>query len=168
MATHSSVLSWRIPGMGEPGGLPSLGSQRVGHNWSDLAAAALDHWKSKRILEKHLLLIDYTKTFHYVDHNKLWEILRDGNTRPASWEICTQVKKQEIELDVEQWAGSKLGKDYVKAIYRHPAHSTSMQSTSCKMPGWMKHKLESRLMGETSITSDMQMTPLLRQKAKKN
>ena len=79
-----------------------------------------------------------------------------------------QVKKQQLELDVEQQTGSKLGKEYIKAAYCHPAYLTYMQSTSCKMPGWMKHKLESRLPGEISITADMQMTPLLWQKVKKN
>ena len=72
-----------------------------------------------------------------------------------------QVKKQQLEPDMEQQTGSKLGKEYIKAVYYHPAYVTSMQSTSCKMPGWMKHKLESRLLGETSITSDTQMTPPL-------
>ena len=69
-----------------------------------------------------------------------------------------QAKKQQLELDVEQWTGSKLGNEYVKAVYCHLAYLTYMQSTSCKMPDWMKHKLESRLPGEMSITSDMQMT----------
>ena len=78
-----------------------------------------------------------------------------------------QVKKQQLELDMEQ-TGSKLGKEYVKAVYYHPAYLTYMQSTSCDMLGWMKHKLKSRLPGERSITSDMQMTPPLLQKAKKN
>ena len=68
-----------------------------------------------------------------------------------------QDKKQHLEPDMEQWAGSKLGKEYVKAVYSHLAYLTCMQSTSCEMPGWMKHKLESRLLGEISITSDMQM-----------
>ena len=80
-------------------------------------------------------------------------------TWPASWGICMQVKKQQLELDMEQQTGSKSGKEYVKAVYCHPAYLTSMQSTSCEMPGWIKHKLESRLPGEISITSDMQMTP---------
>ena len=62
----------------------------------------------------------------------------------------------------------KLGKEYIKAIYCHPAYLTYMQSTSCEMLGWMKHQLESRLPGEISITSDMQMTPPLRQKVKRN
>ena len=79
-----------------------------------------------------------------------------------------QVKKQHLEVDMEQQADSKLGKEYVKAVYCHPAYLTCMQTTSWEFPGWMKHKLESRLPGETSITSDMQITPPLWQKAKKN
>ena len=79
-----------------------------------------------------------------------------------------QVKKQQLELDIEQQTGSKSGKEYVKAVYCHPAYLTYIQSTSCKMVGWMKHKLESRLPGEISITSDMQMTPPLWQKVKKS
>ena len=79
-----------------------------------------------------------------------------------------QVKKQQVELDMEQQTGSKLGKQYIKAVYCYPSYLTSMQSTSCEMLGWMKHKLESRLLGERSTTSDMQMTPHLWQKAKRN
>ena len=79
-----------------------------------------------------------------------------------------QVKKQQLELDIEQQTGSKLGKEYVKAVYYHPAYLTYMQSTSYEMPAWIKHKLESRLSGEISITSDMQMTPPLWQKVKRN
>ena len=67
-----------------------------------------------------------------------------------------QVKKQPVEPDMEQQTGSKLGKEYVKAVNCHPAHLTYMQNALCKMPGWMKHKLESRLLEEISITSDMQ------------
>ena len=66
-----------------------------------------------------------------------------------------QVEKQQLELDMEQQTDSKSGKEYVKAVYCHSACLTSMQSTSCEMPGWMKHKLESKLLGEVSITSDM-------------
>ena len=69
---------------------------------------------------------------------------------------------------MEQWIGSKLGKEYVKAIYCYPAYLTYMQSTSYEMLGWMKNKLESGLLGEISVTSDMQMIPCLQQKAKKN
>ena len=79
-----------------------------------------------------------------------------------------QVKKQQLKLDMEQEICSKSGKEYVKAIYRHPAYLTYMQSISCEMPSWMKHKLESRLPGEISVTSDTQMTPPLWQKVKKN
>ena len=79
-----------------------------------------------------------------------------------------QVKKQQLEADMEQQTGSKLGKKYIKAVYSHPVYLTYMQSTSCKTPGWMKHKLESRLMGEISIISDMQITLPLGQKMKRN
>ena len=79
-----------------------------------------------------------------------------------------QVRKQQLELDMKQQTGSKLGKEYVKAVYCHPAYLTYIPSTLCEMPGWVKDKLESRLLGEISITSDMQMTPPLWQKAKKN
>ena len=88
-------------------------------------------------------------------------------TLPASWEICMQVKKQQLEPNMEQWTASKLGKEYVKAVYCHTAYLTYMHSTSCEMLGWMKHKLESRLPGEISIiTSDMQIIPPLWKKAK--
>ena len=79
-----------------------------------------------------------------------------------------QFKKQQLELDMEQQTGSKLGKEYVKAVYCHLAYLTHMRSTSCEMPGWVKYKMESKLPGELSITSDMQMTPPLWQKAKRN
>ena len=79
-----------------------------------------------------------------------------------------QVKKQQLEPDMEQKIGSKLGKEYVKAVYCNPTNLTYMQSASCEMLGWMKHKLKSRLLGEISITSDMKMTSPLWQKAKKN
>ena len=75
-----------------------------------------------------------------------------------------QVRNKQLELDMEQKTGSKLGKEYVKAVYCHPAYLTYMQSTLCEMLDWMKHKLESRLPGEIPITSDMQMTPPLWQK----
>ena len=94
---------------------------------------------------------------------KRWEF---QTTWPVSWEICMQVKKQQLELGMEQQTGSKSGKEYVKAVYCHHAYLTYMQSTSWEMLGWMKHKLESRLQGEISITSDVQMTPPLWQKVK--
>ena len=79
-----------------------------------------------------------------------------------------QVKKQQLELDMEQQAGSKSGKEYIKPVYCHPAYLTSMQSTSWETLGWKKHKLESKLPGEISIISDIHMTPPLWQKVKKN
>ena len=75
--------------------------------------------------------------------------------------------QEETELDTEQWTSSKLRKEYVKAVYCHPAYLNYMQSTSCEMPGWMKHKLESRLPGEVTVTSDMQMTPPYGRKQRK-
>ena len=79
-----------------------------------------------------------------------------------------QVKKQQLELDMEKQIGSKSGKEYIKAVYCHPANLAYIQRMLCEMSGWIKHKLESRLLGEISITSDMQMTPSLWQKVKKN
>ena len=96
---------------------------------------------------------------------KKWEYQA---TWTASCNLCMQVKKQQLELDMEQQTSSKLGKEYIKDVYCHPAYLTYMQSTSWEMLGWMKHKLESRLPGEISITSDMQMPPPLWQKVKKN
>ena len=95
---------------------------------------------------------------------KRWEY---QTTWSASWEICMQDKKQQLEPDMEQQTGSKSAKEYVKAVYCHPAYLTSMQSTSWEMLDWMKFELESRLPGEISITSDMQMTHLW-QKVKRN
>ena len=119
----------------------------------------------------YFCFIDYAKTFDYVDHNKLRKILKETGIPdhlPVSWEICMHVRKQQLERDIKQQTGSKLGKVYVKAVYCHPAYLTYMQSTSWEMLGWMKHKLESRLPGEISIISEMQMTPPLWQKVKKN
>ena len=79
---------------------------------------------------------------------KRWEY---QTISPASWETCMQVKKQQLELDMEQQTGSKLRKEYVKAVYCHLAYLTCMQSTSWEMPGWIKHNLESRLLGEPQI-----------------
>ena len=88
------------------------------------------------------------------------------NTLPTCWEICMQVKKQQLEPYIEQQSDSRLVKEYIKAVCCPPASLTYMQTTSCEMPGWMKLKLEYRVLGETAITSDMQMTPHLCKKAK--
>ena len=76
--------------------------------------------------------------------------------------------QEATEVDMEQWTGSQLVKEYIKAVYCHPAYLTSMQSTLCEMVGWMNHKLESRLPGDVSVTSDRQMIPPLWQKVKRN
>ena len=152
MATHSSVLAWRIPGTGEPGGLPSVGLHRVGHDWSDLAAAhaskvmlkilqarlqeymnrelqdvqaglqkaeepeiklptSAGSWKKQESSTKiYFCFIDYANAIDSVDHNKMWKFFKRQEyqtTWPASWEICMQVKKQQLEADVEQQTGSK-------------------------------------------------------------
>ena len=124
------------------------------------------HWIIEKTREFHkniyFCFIDYTKAFLTV-----WSTTNGGNFLKR-WEYlttltasCMQVKKQQLELDMEQWTASKLGKVYVKAVYCHPAYLTYMQSTSWKMSSWVNHKLESRLPGEISITSDMQMIPPL-------
>ena len=87
---------------------------------------------------------------------KRWE---NQTTWLASWETCTQIKKQQLELDMEQHTGSKLGKEYLKAVYCHPDYLTYMQITSWEKLDWMKQKLESRLLLEISTTSGMQMIP---------
>ena len=97
-----------------------------------------------------------------MDHNKLWKILKEMGI--SDHLICLlrnlPVGQKATELAIEQWTGSKLGKEYIKAIYCHPVYLTYMQSTSCEMLGWMKHKLELRLPGEISTTSDVHIIPL--------
>ena len=133
------------------------------------------HWITEKAREFqkniYFCFIDYVKAFNVWITTTCGKFLKRWEyqtTLPASRETCMQVKKQQLELNMEQQIGSKLGKEYVKAVYCPPAHLTYMQSTSWEMPGWIKHKLESRLPGEISITSDMQMTPLLWEKAKRN
>ena len=115
----------------------------------------LDHQKSKRIPEKQLFLLYWLCQSLWLcasqQTGKFLERWEYQTTWPATWEICMQVKKQQLELNMEQQTDSKS----VKAVYCHPAYLTSMQSTSWEMLGWMKHKLESKLPGEISITSDM-------------
>ena len=99
-----------------------------------------------------------------INCGKFWKRWEYQTTWPASWEICMQVREQQLELDIEQQTVSKSEKEYIKAVYCHPAYLTYMQSTSWETLGWRKHKLESRLRGQMSMTSDMQMTPLLGRK----
>ena len=130
------------------------------------------HRKSKGIAEKHLLLFtDNTKAFDCVDHDKLRTILKEMEIPDhltcflrnlyAGQEAIVRTGHGTIDV-------SKLGMEYIKAVHCHPAYLTCMQSTSCKILGWMKHKLESRLPGEISVTSDIQMTPSLWHKVKRD
>ena len=152
--------------------LPDIKAQfREGRETRDQTASICCTIEKAREFQKNFYFIDYAKAFDCVGHNKLWTVLKEmgiPDHLTCLLEICIQVKKQQLELEMKQWTGSKLGKEYVKAVYCHPAYLTYMHSTSCEMPGWMKHKLESRLPGEISVISDMQMTPPLWQKVKKN
>ena len=105
-----------------------------------------------------------------MDHNKLWKILKDmGIPDHPTCLLRKLYTGQEVtELDMEQQPGSKSEKEYVKAVYCHPAYLTYIQSTSRETLGWMRHRLESGLPEEISITLDTKMTPSLWQKAKKN
>jgi len=117
----------------------------------------------------YFCFIDYTKAFDFVDHNKLWKILKEMGIPDHLTCLLRNLyagPEAKLEPDIDQSTGSKLGKEYLKAVYCHPAYLTYMRSTSSEMPGWMKHKLGSRSSGEISITSDMQMTPPLWQKVK--
>ena len=96
----------------------------------------MDRQKSKFQKNIYFCFIDYAKAFDCVDHNKLWKILKEmgyQTTWSASWEICMQVRKQQLELDMEQQTGSKSGKEYIKAVYCHAAYLTYMQSTSWEL-----------------------------------
>ena len=128
--------------------------------------------ENKRVQKNiYFCFIDYAKvltvwiTTHCGKFLKRWVY---ETTWPASWEICMQVKKQQFELNMKQPTGSNSGKEYGKAVYCHRAYLPYMQSKSWEMLDWMKHELQSRFPGEISITSDMQMTPPLWQKVKRN
>ena len=111
----------------------------------------LDHRKSKRVPEKYLLLLYWLRQNLWLcgsqQTGKFWKRWDYQTTLPASWEICMQVRKQQLELVMEQQTGSKLEKEYIRAVCCHLAYLTSTQSTSCKMQCWMKHKVQSRLPG---------------------
>ena len=134
------------------------------------STGSLKQWNNSRKTSTTALLTMPKPLTEWITINcgkflKRWEY---QTTWPASWEIHMQVKKQQLELDMEQQTSSKLRKEYIKAVYCHPAYLIYIQSTSWEMLDWMKHKLKSRFPGEISITSDMQMTPPLWQKVKKN
>ena len=123
----------------------------------------MNHRKSKRVPENIFFFIDYAKAFDCVDHNKLWKILKMGIPDHLTCLLRNLYTGQEATVRT----GDGTTKEHVKAVYCHPAYLTYIQSTSSEMPGWMKHKLESRLLGEISITSDTQMIPPLGQKVKR-
>ena len=119
----------------------------------------------------YFCFIDYAKAFDCVDHNKLWKILREMGI-PDHLTCLLRNLYAGQEATVRTGHGTtdwfQIGKEYVKGVYCHPAYLTCMQSTLWETLGWNKHKLESRLLGEISVTSDMQMTPPLWQKVKRN
>ena len=133
------------------------------------------HWiiEKRREFQKNIYFCftDYAKAFDCMDHNKLWKILQEmGMPDHLTCFLRNLYKGQEATVQTGHgttvWF--QMGKEYVKAVYCYPAYLTYMQSTSWETLGWMKHKLELRLLGKISVTSDMQMTPPLWQKAKKN
>ena len=143
-ARHQQYVNWELPRV-EAGFRESRGA-------TDQIANICWLIKRARELQKNIYFCfnDYAKAFDCVNHSKLWEILKEWEyqtTWPASWENCMKVKKQQLELYMEQQTGSKLGKEYVKVIYCHPAYLTYIKCTSGKMLGRMKHKLGIRIAG---------------------
>ena len=125
----------------------------------------LDHRKSKKFQEKYASLTMLKPLIVWITTN-CGRFSTRPPCLPPEKPVCRSRSK--LELDMEQWTGSKLGKGYIKAVYCYPAYLTYMQSTSCEMLGSMHHRLCSRMAGEMSTASDTQMTPPLWQKAKRN
>ena len=125
------------------------GFRKVRETRDQMANICLIMEKAKEFQKNiYFCFIDYAKAFDCVDHIKLWKILKEMGIPDHLIflrESCMQVNKQQLEPDIEKQTGSKLGKEYIKYVCCHPAYLTSMKSTSCEMPGWMRHKLESRL-----------------------
>ena len=119
------------------------------------------HTKGREFQKNYFRFIAYAKAFDCVYHNRLWKIVKEMGIPDHLTCLLRNLYAghEATKLDMQKQTGSKLGKDYIKAVYCHSAYLTYMQSTSCELPGWMKHKLESRVLGEISITSDMQMIP---------
>ena len=120
------------------------------------------HWiiEKTRKFPPKICFTDSVKGFDFVDHNKLWRIPKQmwiPDHLTCLWETCMQVKKQWLETDMKKWTDSKLGKEYIKTVCCHPAYLTYIQTSSCKMPGWMNHKLESKLTGYICTTSNIEM-----------
>ena len=125
----------------------------------------LDHRKSKGIakiksISAILTMLKPLAVWITTNCGKFFKGWKHLTTLPPSWEVCIQDKKPTVRTGHGANDWFKIRKEYVKAVYRHPSYLTYLQSTSCKMPGWMTHKLESKLPREISTTSDMQMTPL--------
>ena len=119
----------------------------------------------------YFCFIDYAKAFHCLDLNKLWKILKEMEIPDHVTCLLRNLyagQEATVTTGHGTQTGSKSGKEYVKAVYCHPAYLTCVQSTSCEMLGWIMHKLKSGLPGKISVTSDTQMTPPLLQKAKRN
>ena len=150
MATHFSTLAWIIP--------------------MDRGAMVVYPWLGCKQLDKFTSASLITLKPLHGSQQTVKIFQRDGNsqtTLPASWETCMQVKKQQVEPDMKQWTGSKLGKEYIEAMYCHPAYLTSMQSISLEIPSWMKHKLE--LIARRNINNLRYAgDTILMQKAKRN
>ena len=125
--------------------------------------------KKEREFQKdiYFCFTDYAKPFDCMDHNKLWKILKEMEILDQLTCLLTNLYAGQEATVKNNMTVSKLGKEYIKALDCHPVYLTYTQSTSCKMPAWITDKLESRLLGEMSTTSDMQMTPALWQKVKR-
>ena len=138
-------------------------------DWTELNWIAL--WKKQENSRKTSALLTILKPLTvWITRKcgKFWKRWEYQTIWPVSWGACKWVKKQQLEPCMEQLIGSRSRKEYVTAVYCHPAYLTYVQSTSWKTLGWMTHKLESRFLGEISITSYMQVTPPFWQKAKRN
>ena len=145
---------------------------RKGRGMRDQIANILWIIKKARKFRKsiYFCFIDYAKFFAVWITTNCGKFLEMGTSDHLTCLLrnLVQIKKQQLEPDMEKWTGSKLGKEYVKSVCCHLAYLIYVQSTLSEMPDWMKDKLESRMPGELLMTSDMQMIPLLRQKVKRN
>ena len=149
--------------------------KKISFHKAEIHQIANIHWiieKARELQRKiYFCFMDYAKACDCVDHNKLWKILQKMEIPDCLTCLLINLYAGQ-ETTIRTGHGTtdwfQIGKEYIKAVYCHPAYLTYMQSTSCKMPGWIKHKLESRLLGKISITSDMQITPPLWTKVKRN
>ena len=139
-------------------------------DWIELTCWIIE--KAKEFQKNiYFCFIDYAEALDCADHNKLWKVLEEmGIPDHVTCLLKNLYAGQEakLELDMEQQTGAKSGKEYAKAVYCHPAYLNLYAEYIMRTLDWKKHKMESRLLGETSITSDMQMTPPLWQKVKRN